>query len=598
MGPCPTAEKQPHTIPYSCSTKLYSWHNAVSWQPPNPDSPIRLASSEDSMEHISTSPESSGECGISSKDDIPLKKMWLHNRVLQMMFLFTIPSDSKAQMMLTANQMLSLSIKLCLLGLCAVTGVFHRFFQGSNELIHTKWAQNGVMPQSTQELWSSWSSWTSCSSSCGDGVALRARKCIWATRERCSGEYRQYRSCQSAICPEDSLPFRNMQCALYNYKPILGTHEKYQWVPFYGAPTACDLNCLAIGHNFYYSFGRVLDGTRCGPDSGGICINGLCQISGCDGILGSEVITDSCGACGGNNDSYVFIQRVFQESFPSTGIFGYKNVSRIPAGATQIKVTDRSRNFLALMRSNRRYVVNGNWAVSWPGVYNVAGTEVHYNRTEANYEILEAAGPTNEDLYIMVLFQEHNPGIEYEFWLPKNTFHSITEDFQDHSSANQRNLEQVPRVNKTQPSYQRTKPMAAELKEDPVTVKKGVCRKCPKHHGRAKRIKNYCQSDFVIRAKVLGRRLVGYETRYDIKVKYVYKNMFPIMHREYIWVTNTCDCPQLQDRREYILMASRHVNFEQTLNRIILSAKSYVRLWSPHEDQQLQQINKLCSTAH
>ena len=44
-GPSPTPEKQPP------STKLYTWHNAVrqvpfSWQPPNPDSAIRLPDGE------------------------------------------------------------------------------------------------------------------------------------------------------------------------------------------------------------------------------------------------------------------------------------------------------------------------------------------------------------------------------------------------------------------------------------------------------------------------------------------------------------------------------------------------------------------------
>ncbi|XP_053312079.1 ADAMTS-like protein 5 [Spea bombifrons] len=465
------------------------------------------------------------------------------------------------------------------------------------QVTHNRKQQKEELTWPSQGLWSEWTSWSSCSSTCGDGAAFRKRRCLWATKEKCSGVQRQYKLCQSGVCPADASPFRSMQCSLYNYKSIPGTRHRYQWVPFDGAPTACDLHCLAVGHNFYYTFGRVLDGTRCGPNSDGTCINGECLTAGCDGILGSEATTDSCGKCEGQNQSCVFIQGVFREPFPSTGIFQYKNVTRIPAGATQIKVTDRSRNFLALMSSNRRYVVNGNWAVSWPGVYKVAGTEVHYNRTETSHEILEAPGPTKDDLYILVLFQERNPGIEYEFWLPKETFQSIRDGFKNKNPAYHSEIALVPWVHDPTP-HSNHQPLkdAAELRED-LSVSTGSCRKCMKPRGRVKRVKNYCESDFVIRARILAKRLLGQETRYDIQVMYVYKKNFPIVHREYIWVSNTCDCPELQVRQEYLLMASRHVNYEHTLNRILLSANSYVKPWSPHEDQQLRNIGRLCSAS-
>uniref|UniRef100_A0A8C8SJI4 ADAMTS/ADAMTS-like Spacer 1 domain-containing protein n=1 Tax=Pelusios castaneus TaxID=367368 RepID=A0A8C8SJI4_9SAUR len=71
------------------------------------------------------------------------------------------------------------------------------------------------------------------------------------------------------------------------------------------------------------------------------------------------------------------------------------------------------------MNGERHYVINGDWAIDGPGTYEVAGTTVHYARDAGNHESLEAAGPTQEDLHLMVLFQESNPGIEYEFWLPR-----------------------------------------------------------------------------------------------------------------------------------------------------------------------------------
>ncbi|OCU00441.1 hypothetical protein XELAEV_18006218mg [Xenopus laevis] len=438
--------------------------------------------------------------------------------------------------------------------------------------------------------------WTSCSSTCGNGVTVRTRWCLRVTRiDRCAGEQRQYRSCQSEMCPEDALPFRDLQCALHNYRPIPGSKRGYKWVPFYGAPTACHLNCLAVGQNFYYTFGRVLDGTSCGPDSNGTCINGQCLKADCDGIFTSEVSNESCGKCQGQQNACVFIQNVYLAPFPSSGYFGYKNVTRIPAGASQIKVTDQSRNILALMDSSGHFVINGDWVVSWPGKYKAAGTEVHYIRNSESHEVLEADGPTNEDLYVQVLFQENNPGITYEFWLPKDLYDNYKREPQL-SWQHSEHEDLSSWVNKTASRNGESHLGTLQDKQVLTVSRKGRCRRCKTPKGKSQRIKQYCQSDFAIHAKVLGRRLIGQETRYDIQVKHAYKNKFPIMYREYIWVSNTCDCPYLVDRHEYIMMASKHVNHEYTLNRILLSATSFVKPWSPQEDQRLQHVNTFCTS--
>ncbi|XP_063770320.1 ADAMTS-like protein 5 isoform X2 [Pseudophryne corroboree] len=364
------------------------------------------------------------------------------------------------------------------------------------------------------------------------------------------------------------------------------------------APIACDLNCLAVGHNFYYSFGRVLDGTSCGPDPGGICINGQCLRAGCDGVLSPEVTTHLCQNCGGQNDSCVFIQNVFQLPYPSTEFFGYKNVTRIPAGASHVKVADQSRNILALMSPSRGYVINGNWAISRPGVYNVAGTEVHYTRTAASHEFLTASGPTDEDLYVLVLFQEQNPGIHYEYWLPKERYYNIQRDFQAQQSMDRSYQPMDMGLDawvRTPTSSSQIATVGAVRNEAEKSDRR--CQKCVQLNGRAQRRKHYCQSDFVIHGKILGRKIMGKETRYDIQVKHVYKSKFPLVHREYIWVTDKCNCPKLQDRQEYIIMASRHMNYERTLNRILLFAHSYVRAWSQNEDLQVQRLSKLCRTS-
>ncbi|XP_030396400.1 ADAMTS-like protein 5 [Gopherus evgoodei] len=454
--------------------------------------------------------------------------------------------------------------------------------------------------------WTSWGGWSACSSTCGDGASFRTRKCIrFPEEELCAGEPRQYRVCKLHECPGSSVPFRAMQCSLYDGKPILGSQARYQWVPFHGAPNLCDLNCLAVGHNFYYTFGRVLDGTRCSPGSPDLCISGQCLTAGCDGILGSGSRSDACGLCDGRNDSCLFVQRVFRAALPSSGFFGYKNVTRIPAGAMHIKVTDRSRNYLALMNGEQRYVINGDWAIDWPGAYEVAGTTVRYARDPDNHETLEAAGPTEEDLHIMVLFQEPNPGIEYEYWLPRERHGHLQSDSSPLRQPHPRGIyldppsvpQPGPWTTLVPPTHLSVRDTTTERsrQEPRDTAQTGSCGRCQTPKGKSQRIHHYCQSDFVFRARILAKRPIGQEMRYDVQVKHTYRNRFPLVHREYVWVSNACDCPQLLERREYLLMARRHVNYEHTLNRILLQRGSYARPWSPREDKLLWDIAGHCT---
>uniref|UniRef100_A0A8C9DIH4 ADAMTS like 5 n=1 Tax=Prolemur simus TaxID=1328070 RepID=A0A8C9DIH4_PROSS len=74
------------------------------------------------------------------------------------------------------------------------------------------------------------------------------------------------------------------------------------------------------------------------------------------------------------------------------------------------------------MGSDGRYVLNGDWVVSRPGTYEAMGTRVVYTRDASLEETLRAAGPTSHDLLLQVLLQEPNPGIEFEFWLPREHY--------------------------------------------------------------------------------------------------------------------------------------------------------------------------------
>ncbi|KAE8277806.1 ADAMTS-like protein 4 [Larimichthys crocea] len=317
------------------------------------------------------------------------------------------------------------------------------------------------------------------------------------------------------------------------------------------------------------------------------------------------------------------------------GPFGYNEVAMIPAGATHIRVTDNSRNYLALQNGRSQFVINGNWKISIPGEYNVAGTKLLYRRSADTFESFEVPGPTREDLHLMVLATDRNPGIEYEYWLPPDQYdlyHGRRSPLrQAHHTANYLPWDQpatttaatttsttttrAPPVTtrshwflrpvkppRQSPHHNRHhQPILPRLEREenhrnllPQPSPGRHCGKCQRVKGRRERQRQYCQKDFVFRGKVLGKLYRGKETRYDVQIIHTYRNGFRLEHREFLWAPNVCDCPHMEGR-QYIMMVRRHINYEHTLNRILMEEDSYVVPYRPREDELLRPLGRLCS---
>ncbi|XP_061620818.1 ADAMTS-like protein 5 [Phyllopteryx taeniolatus] len=479
--------------------------------------------------------------------------------------------------------------------------------------------------------WASWSGWSVCSRSCGAGASVRTRTCT--TRNPaggpCGGDPRQYKICNTEECPPGSKDFREMQCAAFNDRQLV-TGNSFRWTTFHGGSNPCELSCLALDHNFYYNFGRVLDGTACDKVPGAVCVNGRCLKPGCDSILGSKEQEDACMVCGGKNTTCLHHRSVYQSNgLEAGGPFGYNEVAKIPAGATHIRVTDNSRNYLALQNGRSQFVINGNWKISVPGEYNIAGTKLVYRRSADTWESFEVPGPTQEDLRLMVLATDRNPGIEYEYWLPPdkyNLHHGRRSPLrQAHHSPSYLPWKQptitttIATITPTRPPPVSTRPYwfvrplkpprqpfrhpilpRLEREENhrnllPQPVPGRHCGKCRRVKGRRERKRQYCQKDFIFRARVLGKLYRGEETRYDVQILHTYRNGFRLEHREFLWVPNVCDCPNLEKGKQYILMVRRHINYEHTLNRILLEEDSYVVPYRPREDELVWQLERLCN---
>ncbi|XP_062439598.1 thrombospondin type-1 domain-containing protein 4 isoform X1 [Rhea pennata] len=238
----------------------------------------------------------------------------------------------------------------------------------------------------------------------------------------CIGAYKQYKLCNTNLCPESSRNIREVQCASYNNKPFMGRF--YEWEPFAEVKGSqkCELNCRAIGYRFYVRQAeKVIDGTPCDQNGTSICVAGQCKSIGCDDYLGSDKVVDKCGICGGDNTACKVVSGVFKHTLTN---LGYHKIVEIPEGATKINITEmsKSNNYLALRSRSGRSIINGNWAIDRPGRYEGGGTMFTYKRpneiSSTAGESFLADGPTNEVLDVYMIHQQPNPGIHYEYIIP------------------------------------------------------------------------------------------------------------------------------------------------------------------------------------
>uniref|UniRef100_A0A8C3T559 ADAM metallopeptidase with thrombospondin type 1 motif 10 n=1 Tax=Chelydra serpentina TaxID=8475 RepID=A0A8C3T559_CHESE len=268
----------------------------------------------------------------------------------------------------------------------------------------------GTRPEGVDGAWGVWSSWGECSRTCGGGVSSSIRHCDSPRPtiggKYCLGERKRYRSCNTDDCPPGSHDFRELQCSEFDNIPFRGKY--YTWKTYRGGGVkSCSLNCLAEGFNFYTErAAAVVDGTPCRQDSNDICVNGECK-----------VLAEAGGCWGGSWDAARTIEGVFNQSLPEGG---YKEVIWIPKGSVHIDIRELnfSLNYLALKGENDEYFINGKLSIDPPRRFDVAGTTFHYRRSQDEPESLEALGPTNATLVVMVLMREELQGIQYKFNAP------------------------------------------------------------------------------------------------------------------------------------------------------------------------------------
>ncbi|XP_068958063.1 A disintegrin and metalloproteinase with thrombospondin motifs 12-like [Petaurus breviceps papuanus] len=184
----------------------------------------------------------------------------------------------------------------------------------------------------------------------------------------------------------------------------------------------CELYCRPIDGQFSEKMlDAVIDGTPCfeGGNSRNVCINGICKMVGCDYEIDSNATEDRCGVCLGDGSACHTVKKMFKQKEG----FGYVDIGLIPKGARDIRVmeVEEAGNFLAVRSEDpEKYYLNGGFIIQWNGDYKLAGTVFQYDR-KGDLENLRAAGPTNESVWIQLLFQVTNPGIKYEYTIRKDS---------------------------------------------------------------------------------------------------------------------------------------------------------------------------------
>ncbi|KAI7789375.1 putative thrombospondin type-1 domain-containing protein 4 [Triplophysa rosa] len=201
------------------------------------------------------------------------------------------------------------------------------------------------------------------------------------TNTSCPGESHQHKICNGMACPSWSRPIRELQCSVLNARPFMG--RLYEWEPFSDGDGehGCQLHCRAAGFRFYVrQSDDVIDGSTCGQNHSSVCVAGQCErlcVCGCSGHMCSLMIIlsrDSSCVCG------------------------------------------------ALRSRSGRSIINGNWAIDRPGMFEGVGTVFTYRRpneiSSTAGESFLAEGPTNDILEVYMIYQQPNPGVHYEFLLP------------------------------------------------------------------------------------------------------------------------------------------------------------------------------------
>ncbi|KAF7663247.1 hypothetical protein LDENG_00215830 [Lucifuga dentata] len=174
---------------------------------------------------------------------------------------------------------------------------------------------NLTQTQPSHDRWEAFGAYGPCSRTCGTGVAVRSRKCITSRTDgghNCLGSSKSFRICNTHECPVGSKDFREEQCSQFDQMDFQG--RRYTWLPYYGAPNPCELNCIPRGETFSYRHRpAVTDGTPCYVGRSEICVDGICRLLAHGEFLGLDDPETAVALPLGGKRTYIYKTGVYGE---------------------------------------------------------------------------------------------------------------------------------------------------------------------------------------------------------------------------------------------------------------------------------------------
>lgn len=106
----------------------------------------------------------------------------------------------------------------------------------------------------------------------------------------------------------------------------------------------------------------------------------------------------------------------------------------IPAGASNINIREvaPSNNYLAIRNLTGHYYLNGNWKIDFPRPLTFADAIWHYDRRPRGFaapDTITCIGSTSEPVYLVLLYQDRNVGIKYEYSVPESAVRDEPETY-------------------------------------------------------------------------------------------------------------------------------------------------------------------------
>ncbi|MFT7806324.1 ADAMTS-like protein 1 isoform X1 [Arapaima gigas] len=245
-------------------------------------------------------------------------------------------------------------------------------------------------------LWDAWGPWSECSRTCGGGASYSLRRCL--SSRTCEGQNIKYRTCSNVDCPPGAGDFRAQQCSAHADVRHQGRY--HDWLPLDNDPdNPCALKCRARGSDLVVELApKVLDGTRCYTESLDMCINGACQIVGCDHELGSTAKEDNCGVCNGDGSTCRLV-RGHYKSQQSTGK-SEDTVVVIPFGSRHVRLVLKGPDHLYL-ESKTLQGVKGENSLGGSGQYHLENTTIDFQKFP-DKEVLRITGPLGADFTVKI----------------------------------------------------------------------------------------------------------------------------------------------------------------------------------------------------